>query len=155
MGVPKTHSVASLSFHKHNATARDRLECLTEIQDKPIFFSKLVVFEFVVKMWVMIVCLQDVGQRTKMRDCPTQSGTCGHPTFNSTGLVFCCFRYTQHQSWAFGQAAPSLVSGPISYPVDLTPVSVIHGQSHVVGQRLPCSHAVQLPLPRVKDKLAG
>lgn len=44
-----------ICFHQCNVHARDRLECLTEIQDKSTKKVKLVVFEFVDKMRVMIV----------------------------------------------------------------------------------------------------
>ena len=53
---------------KCNVTARDRLECLSEIRDKSTFFSKLGVFEFVDKMRETIVRLRDAGHRV----------TCGH-----------------------------------------------------------------------------
>jgi hypothetical protein len=44
-------------FIKPNVTARDWLECLTEIRDKSTFFSQVVVFEFVDQMRDMIIWL--------------------------------------------------------------------------------------------------
>jgi hypothetical protein len=72
------------------------LECLTEIRDKDGGFSKLVVvFEFVDKMWDVIVWLvQNAGLFgwSKMQDCPSQSGTCGQPIPMVNGKAHYCMK---------------------------------------------------------------